>query len=126
MAVGATPGDRVRETFAIGLGDIAKLAPRLGIVKEHMVARHSQAVHRDEWLDAANPRQQLRSVGDWVEQGPWQLERRRTPFDETSDVGEHIGKEDVLAAKDIAFADSATLERGDMTGRDVIDMREIE
>ena len=71
-------------------------------------------------------RQQLRSVCDRVEHFPWQLDRRRSPPDEASDVGQHVGEENVIAAKNIALADPAAVERGKMAGRDVVDMREVE
>ena len=71
-------------------------------------------------------RHALRRIGDRVEHRPRQPQPRRPPSDEAGDVGEHIGKEDVLAAEDIALADPAALERGDVTRRDVIDMGEVQ
>ena len=48
------------------------------------------------------------------------------PSDKAGDVGEHVGKEDVIAAEDIALADPAAVERGDVARRDVIDMGEVQ
>ena len=115
-----------RKALAVRPGNIAQLAPRLGIVKEHMMARHPQAIHRDEWLDSAQVRQQFRSICDRIEHFPWQFDRRRTPSDQASDVGKHVGKQDVVAAKDVALADPPTVERGKMAGGDVVDMRQVE
>ena len=54
------------------------------------------------------------------------LTRRRPPPDQPRDVGKHVGEEDVVAAKNVTLADSAAFKRGDVSGSDVIDMREIE
>src|SRR5262245_65403502 len=39
------PGDRIGNRLAIGPRDIADLAPGLGVIEEHVMARHAQAVH---------------------------------------------------------------------------------
>src|SRR5271163_2225657 len=123
MAVGAKPGDRVGETLMIGPRNVAQLAPRLGIVEEHMMTRHPQAIHRDKGFDAAKRRQQLRSICDWIKHFPRQLELGRSSPNEASDVGKHIGEKDVVAAKDITLSYSPAVERGNVTGGDVVDMR---
>ena len=50
------PRDRIRDRLAIGPRDIAELAPRLGVVEEHVMARHAQAVAGRERLLAGQPR----------------------------------------------------------------------
>src|ERR1700722_9194123 len=101
MAVGAKPGDRVSKTLDIGSRNIAELAPRPGIVEEHMVTHHPQAIRRDKRLDAAQSRQELRSVSDWIEHCPRQLDVRRSSPDQPCDVGEHIAEKHVVAAKNV-------------------------
>ena len=48
------------------------------------------------------------------------------PPDKAGDVGQHVGEQHVVAAEDIALADPASLQRGEMAGGDVIDISEIE
>src|ERR1700722_13634454 len=126
MAVGAKPGDRVSKTLDIGPRNIAELAPRPGIVEEHMVTRHPQAVRRDKRLNAAQSCQELRSVSDGIKHCPRQLDCRRSSSDQPCDVGKHIAEEDVVAAKNVTLSDSPAFKRGDVSGRYVIDMREVQ
>ena len=54
------------------------------------------------------------------------LTRGRSSPDKASDVGKHVAEENIVAAKNVTLADSPAFERGDMSGSDVVDMREIE
>src|ERR1700722_14077011 len=91
-----------------------------------MMARHPQAIRRDERFDATKPRHELRSICEWIKHFPRQLERRSPPPDEPCDVGKHVAEEDVVAAKNVTLSDSPAFKRGEVPGCDVIDMREIE
>src|SRR5271165_6682670 len=124
--MGAEPSDSLKEAFAIGPRDITEFAPRLGVVEEHPVARHSQAVHGDERLATAESRYELSRVGQRIDEGARRTQSGGLATDDLGDVGEHIGKKDVLAAENVALSDLSVAQRREMTGGDVIDMSEIQ
>src|SRR5262249_57575220 len=51
------PGDRIGDRLAIGPRGVAKLASRLGVIEEHVVARHAQAVASAQLSVSSHSRQ---------------------------------------------------------------------
>src|SRR5262249_18692340 len=51
------PGDRIGDRLAIGPRGVAKLASRLGVIEEHVVARHAQPVASGERRASSHSRQ---------------------------------------------------------------------
>ena len=50
---------------------------------------------------------------------------RRSAPDQTRDVGQHVGEQDVGAAENVTLADDA-VERRDVAIRDIVDVHEVE
>ena len=122
----AKPSDRVGQALSIRPGCIAELPPRFRVVEKHMMARHTQAIDRDEGLGATNPRHRLRCIGGGIDGCPRDLQRGGPPPDKSGDVREHIGKKDVFSPENIALADPAAVKRGDVACGDVVNMGEIQ
>ena len=91
-----------------------------------MILRQPQSGRGHERLAAGEMRDRLGAIGDGKDQLPRQAHLRRRAADAAGNVAQHVAKNNILAAEDIAFADAALLQRRHMAGRDVVDMDQIE
>src|SRR4029450_7745089 len=105
IAVLPKPGDRIRNAVTVGTRGIAKLPARLRIIEEHVVARHAQAVERQERLASGDEANALGERRQREQRRDRHTPARRRATDDARDLGQHVAQIDVLAAQDVALAE---------------------
>src|SRR5262245_23014727 len=91
-----------------------------------MMARHTQAVPRQEWLLSY---ERSAEFGAERERKQWRDGKShpgRTAADDRRDRGEHVPEIDVLAAQNVSFPDLAAPQCCQVPRRHVVDVYEIE
>src|SRR5262249_45062821 len=109
ISVLAKPGDGLRDRFAVRSRAIAKFALRFGRREEHAVLGETQPGRRHKRLAAGEVRGRLGGIGEGKNQSPRQPQLGRRAAGLAGDFSEHVAKEHVLAAENVALADAAFL-----------------
>ena len=87
---------------------------------------HPQSVDRRKGFAPGEARHHFGGVSDRHGGGVGNAQPRRTPADQARDVAEHVGKQHILAAENVALADGTASQRREMAVGDVVDMNKIE
>src|ERR1700726_4205140 len=118
----AKPIDRVGKRLAIGPRAEAEVAFGFGRAEEHVMLGHAQAVDRRKRFASGEARHDFGGISDRHGGSMGNAQPRRAPADQAGDVAEHVGKQHVLAAENVALADDPAAKRREMSVGDVVDM----
>src|SRR5580692_5137543 len=122
IAALAKPIDRVGKRLAIGSRAKAEVAFGFGGGEEHMMFGHAQAVDGRKGFASGEARHDFGGISDRHGGSMGYAQPRRAPADQAGDVAEHVGKQHVLAAENVALADDSAVQRREMSLGDVVDM----
>ena len=98
----------------------------MAALKIHVMLGHAQAVDRRKRFAAGESRHEFGGISDRHGGSMGNAQPRRAPADQAGDVAEHVGKQHVLAAENVAPADGPVAQRCEMSVGDVVDMNKIE
>src|SRR5260370_9455573 len=120
------PGDRIGDSLPIRPRGVVELASRLGVVEEHVVARHAQPVAGGERLLSGQTREPFGAKRDRIERRDGKAQARRTAMNDLGDVRKHVGETHILAAEHVTLANQTALQDYAMSRPNVIDTKPIE
>src|SRR3981189_3052888 len=104
------PGNSVGDTLAVGPRGVAEISPRLGVGKEHALARHAQAVAGGERFPPAPSGPELGAPCQGIDGRNRKPQPRGASPDHVRDVRQHGPKMHIFPAQNIALADVAAMQ----------------
>src|SRR5262249_56081882 len=104
------PSDRIGNRLAIGPRGIAKLTARLGVIEEHVMARHAQPVASGKRRASGEAREPFGAARNRVERGYGKSYAGLPARNHFGGGRDHLAQAHVLPAQDISLAQATAAQ----------------